>query len=214
VTKRRRRWSVFGARRPSHDLFRSFSAAGANLRQAAELSDELLGSWPDRGDELRREITLCEQEGDRLTHSIKHTLYRSRALPFDRQDAYALASAVDDVVDDIEEASEELAMYQIEAPLEQAQRLAAILRDSGRALAAALDGLARFDGIEAQHTEIRRLEHEGDRVYREGLSDLFEGGIDPMLIIRWKDVLGALEAAIDRCRQASDILQGMVVKYS
>ena len=196
------------------ELFGAFSAAGTNVQEAAELSHALLETWPDRGAELRREISRCEEEGDRITHSIKHALYRSRKTPFDRQDIYALASAVDDVVDDIEEAAEELAMYQIEAPLAQAQELAGVLRDSGRALAQALQGLTRLDGIEAQQIEIRRLEHEGDRIYREALSDLFEGGIDPMLIIRWKDVLGALEAAIDRCRQASDILQGIVVKNS
>jgi uncharacterized protein len=183
------------------------------MQVTAEQAYELLISWPDdRG--LRREITRCEQEGDRITREIIQRLHRSRAAPFDREDAYALAQAIDDVVDEIEEASEELAVYGIEAPMKQAQELGGVVRDSARALRAALDRLKQFDDLESQALEVRRLEHEGDRIYREAVASLFDGGIDPMLVIRWKDVLQGLEDAIDRTRQAMDILQGLVVKHA
>ena len=105
-------------------------------------------------------------------------------------------------------------MYGIEAPMKQAQELGGVVRDSARALRTALDRLKHFDDLESQALEVRRLEHEGDRIYREAVASLFDGGIDPMLVIRWKDVLQGLEDAIDRTRQAMDILQGLVVKHS
>ena len=132
----------------------------------------------------------------------------------DRGDIHALAEAIDDVVDEIEEASEDLVAYGIEAPMEQAQQLAGILRDSARALGRALGGLDRRDSIEREAVAIRDLEHEGDRVYRQAVASLFDGGIDPMLVIRWKDVYQGLEDAIDRTRQAMDILHGLAVKHS
>ena len=165
-----------------------------------------------------------------------HTLHRSKLRPFDRDDIYKLAAAIDDVVDDVEEAVEETLMYRIEAPLEQAEALAGVLRDAARPLALALEGLSRLDEldphpltrrsrdagrdslgallIDPHLRAVRTREKEGDRVYRDALAALFDGGIDPMLIIRWKDVLEAIEEAIDRCRNAADLLGGILVKHS
>ena len=161
-----------------------------------------------------REVRRCEQEGYRLTREIIYRLYRSRIGPGDRGDIYALAEAIDDVVDEIEETSEELAAYSIEAPMEQAQQLAGVVRDSARAVRRALDRFRDGDDVEQQIVEVRDLEHEGDRIYRQAVASLFDGGIDPMLVIRWKDILQGLENAIDRSRQAMDILHGFVLKHS
>jgi predicted phosphate transport protein (TIGR00153 family) len=188
--------------------------AGTNVARAAELAAELFRTWPDDSTKLRAEISECEHRGDELTRLIVHTIHRSRLGPFDRADIYKLAGAIDDVVDDIEEAAEETAMYRIEAPLEQADALAGVLRDASRDLSAALAGLSQLDQIEPYLLSVRRREQEGDRIYRDALAALFEGGIDPLLIIRWKDVLEAIEEAIDRCRHAADIMQGIVVKHS
>jgi uncharacterized protein len=190
-----------------------FAKAGANLVEAGDGVYELLISWPEN-QSLAREIGRCEQEGDRITRRIIHGLHRSRIPADDRGNLYALAEAIDDVVDEIEEASEDLAAYGIEAPMEQAQQLAAIVRDSSRALGRALEGIDRLDSIEREAVKVRDLEHEGDRVYRQAVASLFDGGIDPMLVIRWKDVYQGLEDAIDRTRQAMDILHGLVVKRS
>ena len=190
-----------------------FANAGANLQLAGEGISELLMSWPEKRG-LVGEIGRCEQEGDRVTREIIHGLHRSRIPADDRGDIYALAEAIDDVVDEIEEASEELAAYGIEAPMEQAQQLAGIVRDSARALGRSLGELDHLDSIERGAVEVRDLEHEGDRVYRQAVASLFDGGIDPMMVIRWKDVYQGLEDAIDRSRQAMDILHGLVVKHS
>lgn len=190
-----------------------FVEAGANLQQTAEYAHQLLISWPEN-QELTHQVTQCEQHGDRITRQIIYRLNQSRIGPADRGEIYALAEAIDDVVDQIEEATEELAAYSIEAPMEQAQALAGVVRDSARAMRRALDRLRDGGGVEEEALQIRELEHEGDRIYRQGVASLFDGGIDPMLVIRWKDILQVLEDAIDRTRQAMDILRGFVLKRS
>jgi uncharacterized protein len=211
--QRLRRRISWGGGPGRQDTLRHLAEAGLNLRRAAELAAELFTSWPDDTTKLRKEIAGCEQRGDELTRLIVHAIHQGKLAPFDRGDVYRLAQAIDDVVDDIEEAAEETAMYQIEAPLEQAQALAGVLRDAARDLAAALVGLAESGDIEGHLQSVRLREHEGDRIYRDALAALFEGGVDPMVIIRWKDVLGAIEEAIDRCRNAADHLQQILVKY-
>ena len=111
-------------------------------------------------------------------------------------------------------AAEQLAMNRVEAPMEQAQQLAGVLRDSGRELSAALDDLERLEGVDEHLAEIRRLEQEGDRIYRGALRSLFERSIDPMFVLRWKDIYGALEEAIDRCRSAGNSIESIVVKHT
>jgi uncharacterized protein len=209
---RRRRWTRFGAKPPHPELFDLLAQAAANVQRTAELLHDELAAWPD-GPDLRGEITACEQEGDRLTHKILATLHRIKMSPVDRHDIHALAEAIDDVVDDLEEVSEEIATYRIEAPMEPAQKLSGVARDSGRALRRALVGFRQGESLDAVMDEIRTLEHEGDRLYREALAGLFAVSVDPMLVIRWKDIYQGLEDSIDRCRQAANVLQRIAVKY-
>ena len=209
----RKRWEAFGAKPPQAHIFELLRSAGRNAAESAELIHELLMTWPeDRG--LREEITRREHEGDRLTHKVVNDLRLSKLSPFDREDIFALAGAIDDVVDDIEEVSEQLALREVEAPMEQAQQLASVLRDIGRTLSRALDALEELDGIEGHLAEIRSLEQEGDRIYRSALAALFDGAIDPMFVLRWKDIYEALEEAIDRCRSAGNSLESIVVKHA
>jgi predicted phosphate transport protein (TIGR00153 family) len=217
VSRAKRSWGFRGRsagafERP--EILDPLAEAGANIQRAAELAAELFRSWPDDSAPLRAEIRECEHHGDELTRRIVHTLHRSKLRPFERDDIYKLAAAIDDVVDDIDEAVEETAMYRIEAPLAQAEALAGALRDAAGELAGALDGLSRLDEVDPHLQRVRSHEQEGDRIYRDALAALFDGGIDPMLIIRWKDVLEAIEEAIDRCRNAADILRGVVVKHA
>ena len=191
-----------------NEFFKLFAKAGANLQLTGELIHALLTSWPDEPS-LRNEITRCEQEGDRLTRQIIERLHQTRATPFDRRDIHALAEAIDDVVDEIEEVSEEMAVYDIEAPMDQAQDLAAVVRDSGRAVRRALDRLPDDADLSGEAREVRDLDHEGDRIYREAIASLFDGGIDPMVILRWKDIFQGLEDAVDRSRSLMDMLTGL-----
>ncbi len=192
--------------------FTLFEAAATNLVTAADLLDQMLARWPERS-ELAREILICEQEGDRITGELVHRLNQTFVTPIEREDILQLASGLDDVVDFMEEAADLMGLYKIEAPMEQAQRMAHILVQATREIGLAMPLLRDFSDDIATHTaEIHRLENEGDRTQREGVAALFDTGIDPMLVIRWKDVYERLEEAIDASERVANILSGIVIK--
>ena len=197
----------------AHELYDLLERAGDNACAAAELLHDLMRVWPEQKD-LHARIVDLEHEGDRLTHDIIHRLHRDPAAPIDREDIFALATALDDVVDYTEEAADFLGLYKVEAPMEQAQRLSRVLVEACRSLAQALARLESMSDLGEPLAEVNRLENEGDRIVREALASLFEGGVDPIVIIRWKDVFDRLEQAIDACEHAAHILEGILVKHS
>jgi uncharacterized protein len=193
------------------EFFDLFEEAGGNILRAAGLLEELLNEYPERN-ELAREILICEQEGDRITHDIIQRLNQTFVTPIEREDILDLASALDDIVDFIEEVADYLALYRIEAPMDQAQELARILHQACREVNNAIPRLRTFGDIRHFTVEINRLENEGDRKVREALASLFEHGIDPMMVIRWKDIFERLEEAIDSTERAANILEGVMIK--
>ena len=193
------------------EFFDLFEEAGANAVRAAGLLEQMLEQWPDHGEKLR-DVVVCEQEGDRITHDIIQRLNSTFVTPIDREDIYALASALDDIVDFVEEVSDFLVLYRIEAPNARAQEMARILHQATRAIAGAIPRLRTFKDIHHYTVEVNRLENEGDRVLRDALAALFETGIDPMLVIRWKDIFERLEDAIDATETVANILEGIVIK--
>jgi uncharacterized protein len=201
------------SRRNGVEFFNLFDEAGANILRAAELLDRLLREWPDQ-EGLAREILICEQEGDRITHDVIQLLNHKISAPIDREDVYALASALDDIVDYTEEAADFLGLYNIEAPMVQAQQLSGVLLDSCRNLSIALSQLQEFGDLHRKLVEVNRLENEGDRITREALASLFVNGIDPMIVIRWKDIFERIEQAIDACETVANILETIVVKHA
>jgi uncharacterized protein Yka (UPF0111/DUF47 family) len=121
---------------------------------------------------------------------------------------------MDDVVDYTEEAADLLGLYKIEAPMEQAQALTGVLVKACEQLAEALEHLRGFKGLEHYWIEIHRLENDGDRISRDAVASLFSNGIDPMVVIRWKDMFTVLENAIDATENAAQILEGIAIKNS
>ncbi len=193
------------------EFFDLFEEAGANIVRAAGLLERMVEHWPDNA-ELAREVVICEQEGDRITHDIIQRLNQTFVTPIDREDIYDLASGLDDIVDWIEEVADFFGLYRIEAPMEQASQQAKILNLSCQQVAQAIPRLRTFDDIHHFTVEINRYENEGDRVVREALANLFEAGIDPMLVIRWKDIFERLEDAIDATERVANILEGITIK--
>src|SRR6201989_640975 len=152
--------------------FELFEKAGQNVFLAADLLDRLLATYPhDR--ELAGQILECEHEGDRITHDIIDRLNHTFVTPIDREDIYALASALDDVVDYTEEVADYLGLYKIEAPMDQAQDLAHVLHAAARQIAEAMPRLRGFKDISHYTVEINRLENDGDRITREAIASLF-----------------------------------------
>ena len=194
-------------------FFDLFYQAGQNTLRAARMLREMLQNWPDEGG-LAREILLTEQEGDRITHDIVQRVNTTFVTPLDGEDIYALATQVDDIVDFTEETADFMGLYKIEAPMAQAQAMADVLVKSCEQLAGALAELRGFRDLEQYWIEIHRLENDGDRLYRDAVAALFANGIDPMAVIRWKDIFTVLERAIDATETAAHILEGIVIKNS
>jgi uncharacterized protein len=195
------------------EFFDLFEEAGANILRAADLLDRMLRNYPDTK-ELAREILLCEQEGDRITHDIVQRLNQTFVTPIDREDILELASALDDIVDLTEEVADYLGLYKVEAPMEQAQRLAHILMQASRQIAEAMPRMRDFKDISHYTVEIHRLENDADRVERQAVASLFATGIDPMLIIRWKDIYESLESSVDSCETVANVLEGITIKQA
>jgi uncharacterized protein len=193
------------------EYFDLFVAAGANIARAAGLLDEMLASYPDRR-ELVSVIHDCEQEGDRIVHDVIQRLNHTFVTPFDREDIHELVSVLDDIVDFTDEVADYLGVYKIEAPMEQSQLLAGVLLQAAQQVAEALTHLRGFKNISQHTVEVHRLENEADRIVRDALGALFEGGIDPMVVIRWKDIYERLENAIDSTERAAYIIEGIVIK--
>jgi uncharacterized protein Yka (UPF0111/DUF47 family) len=198
-------------RRSSGDdgLLGLFEESGRNVERTGSLLQELMKEFPERS-ALARDILICEQEGDRITHDIIHRL--SNGTKLDRGDAYELARALDDVVDYAEETADSLELYSVEAPMVQAEELAEVLAGAATAVSGALSLLRQGDDISAKLVEIHRLENEGDRICREAIASLFRSGIDPMVVIRWKDIFESLEQAIDSCETVAHVLEGIELK--
>jgi predicted phosphate transport protein (TIGR00153 family) len=195
------------------EFFDLFEEAGRNILLAADLLDRMLRNYPETK-ELARDILICEQEGDRITHDLIQRLNQTFVTPIDREDILDLASALDDIVDFTEEVADYLGLYKVEAPMEQAQRLAHILMQACRQISEAMPRLRDFKDITHYTVEIHRLENEGDRVTREAIASLFDNGIDPMVVIRWKDLFERLEDAIDATEKVANVISGVVIKNS
>jgi uncharacterized protein len=195
------------------EFFDLFEEAGGNIVRAVSLLETMLEDYPEQED-LAREILICEQEGDRITHDIYQRLNQTFVTPIDREDILALASALDDIVDYTEEVADYLGLYKIEAPMEQAQQLSKVLHQAARQVAEALPRLRGFKDLSHYTVEINRLENDGDRITREAIAALFDNGIDPMVVIRWKDIYERLEEAIDATEHVANIIEGIVIKNS
>jgi len=193
------------------EFFDLFEEAGGNIVRATDLLDQMLRDYPERKD-LAREILITEQEGDRITHDVIHALNNTFVTPIDREDILDLISGLDDIVDFVEEVADYMGLYKIEAPMEQSQHLARILAQAGRQIAEAMPRLRNFDDMSHYTVEVNRLENEGDRIGREAVASLFEEGVDPLVVIRWKDIYERLESAIDATEKVAYILEGISTK--
>jgi uncharacterized protein Yka (UPF0111/DUF47 family) len=202
-------------RRPPIDrtLADLLEESGRNVKRAAVLLRDLVGGFPERGG-LARELERAEDEGDRIAHEIFRRLAAGRRLraPFSVGEGHALVTALDDIVDYAEEVASELTLYRVEAPMEQTMELTEVLVGAAEQIVAALRCMRTQADPAPYLIEIHRLENEGDRIERDALASLFAGGVDPILIIRWKDIVGSLEAAVDACERVAHILEGIALR--
>ena len=195
-----------------HEFFSLYSQASANAVETARLLCELLATFPQDGQALIERIKEREHEGDRLTHEVIDLLNRTFVTPFDRDDMYRLAGALDDVVDNMDEAAHNLVDYGVKQVPERAQQQADVILRATEKLDEAVDQLDGFRDSKDELIALRTLEDEGDTLLRNAIAELFRSGQDAISIIRWKDIHERLEEACDALENAADVLEAILVK--
>lgn len=194
------------------EFFGLYNQAAENVVAIAERLVELLDRFPDGADDLERKVKDLEHEGDRLTYELVDLLNRTFVTPFDRDDMYRLAGALDDVCDHIDEAASRVVGYRVEEIRLQAKEQAQTIRRSAGKLADAVAVLEGFQDSRAHLAELRDLEHVADRILQDSISTLFMARADPLEVIRWKDIHESLEDAMNACEHAANVLEAIVVK--
>jgi len=194
------------------EFFELFSQASANTIDIARLLTQLLDRFPDDGAELIQQIKALEHTGDRLTHEVVDLLNRTFVTPFDREDIYRLATALDDVCDNVDEAADNLGSYGASPVPPKAREQADVILRATMRLDEAVQRLEGFKDSSRSLEALRELEDEGDILIRDAVSELFRSEPDAVQIIRWKDVHERLEEAVDSCQEAADVLEAIFVK--
>jgi uncharacterized protein Yka (UPF0111/DUF47 family) len=194
------------------EFYGLFDRAGQNTLQAARLAERRFREFP-QASVSQADVKAVEAAGDQITHDIIQLLNTQYVTPFDREDIYELATAIDDVVDHIEEACDLLELYNLEQPARRAVEQCDIIVGATEQLAVALSGLKGLRGVQQALVLVKQKEDEGDRLVREAIGSLFhDSRIDPLVVIRWKDIYDSLEDAIDACETAANVLGNIVVK--
>jgi predicted phosphate transport protein (TIGR00153 family) len=192
-------------------FYDDFVAMAKQIRHGAALLEAMLAPdrpiW-DKADEIKE----VEHECDNLTHQIIQRLHRTFVTPLDREDIFGLARSLDDVMDAIDATAAIVRLYQIELVRPDARVLARIIKASVEQVVVALQALERKVGVAEPAVEINRLENEADRAHQTAVRRLFEEERDPIVIIKWKEILDFLEDATDRCEDVANVLEGVVVK--
>ena len=188
-----------------------FVEDAANVLGGARLLEAMLRSYYEierRAGELRD----AEHRGDEISHDIGHRLEQTFVTPFDREDIYALISALDDVIDLVEETADTFVLYRIEAPTPAAIELATIVVRQCEQLHEALLHLRGFRGLDKYWIEVHRLENEGDQVSRAAIADLFDQTTDAIGIIKWRKIYNSLEETVDACEDVANIIERITLK--
>ncbi len=194
------------------EFYELYSRSSANLVEISRLLVSFLEQFPADGAEVVRDIKELEHEGDRLTHEVVNLLNRTFVTPFDRDDMYRLAGALDDICDHVDEAAGNIASFGVERIRPAALEQARIIHRAATKLDEAVGRLEGFRDAERQLAELHGLEDEGDRVEREAISELFRSGEEAISVIKWKDIHERLEEAVDACKRAGHVLEAILVK--
>ncbi len=203
------RFSLTPQRREFFDLF---ARSSSNAVDIARLLVELFLRYPQDGAELIARIKEHEHTGDQLTHDVVGLLNRTFVTPFDRDDIYRLATAIDDVCDFVDETADNLGSYGVSEVPERARQQADVILRATIMLDEAIQRLEGFKDSSHQLIELRALEDEGDQLLRDAVGELFRSGADALAVIRWKDIHEGLEEAVDACENAADVLEAILVK--
>ena len=194
-------------------FFDLFIDAAENIRAGARLFNDMM----DRGEvseRVVREIFEIEHKGDLITHDIIKKLNTTFITPIDREDIYALAAALDDVIDLIEASADRLILFKIQRPTVEAVAMADYLHRATSEIVTGVTLLKEKKFTNESCIEINRLENEVDRIHKEAIARLFDVEKDPVTILKWKEIYETIEDATDRCEDVANILEGVVLKHA
>ena len=194
-------------------FFDLFVQDAANVLDGARQLEAMLRSY-DNPDKAAKKIREVEHRGDEISHDIGRRLEQSFVTPFDREEIHALISALDDILDDIEQVADTFVLYRIEGPTKTSIKQAALVVQACETIHEALSNLRGFKDMDKYIVEIHRLENEGDRLCRSAIAGLFDDGAKTMEVLKWKDVYQQLEDAIDKCEDVADAIERIVVKHA
>ncbi|MDH4230489.1 MAG: DUF47 family protein [Nitrospirota bacterium] len=197
------------------DFFEIFDRAALNITKAATLLVALMENF-DNLDQRAKEIYEVEQEGDILTHEIMKKLNKTFLTPIDREDIYALASRMDDVLDLIWGAVDRLTIFKVAESTPAAVTISKDLLATTEVMHKAIHKLKEknYSHVQEYCIEINRLENRVDRDFRDALARLFEEVKDPILIIKWKEIYEHLENCSDKCEDVANIIEAIVLKHA
>ncbi|HKY59197.1 MAG TPA: DUF47 family protein [Aeromicrobium sp.] len=190
-----------------------FSESASHLIDGAALLVQILDANADR-EAIAEQMREAEHQADETTHRIVKQVNSTFITPFDREDIYALASSLDDVMDYMDETVDLILLYGVgELPAEFAGQVD-VLQRGAQLTAEAMPRLRSMKNLEEYWIEINRLENQGDRSYRRILADLFSGNYKTMDVLKLKDIVNSLEKAIDALESVANTVEQIAVKES
>ena len=195
--------------------FAFFSQMTSYIFDASRLLVEMLADGGQhKYDEYAQRIKSIEHACDELTHTVSTRLNQSFITPFDREDIFVLSTALDDIVDLIDEAARAMVMFDLHESSSHARHFADVLHRMAVQLHEIINVLAKPVGITPRLVEIHRLENEGDDIYHAAIAELFRQQTDPLTVLKWKEIYEKLEAAVDRCENVANIIESMIIKHT
>ena len=198
---------------PRNDrFFDLFSLSASNIRLAAEQFLHLMKDFTKVEEKVRR-LKDVESEGDRITHEIIDLLNSSFITPIDREDIYALAGKLDDVLDEIEGVGSRMHLFAVERPTQECVEMVEIIVRQAEEIEQAVKNLKQFTKLKDFLVEIHRLENQADEINRRMVAKLFQDGTgDVINLIKWKEIYSRLEHTADRAEDVANVIEDIAVK--
>lgn len=196
------------------EYFTFFTQMTEKIQEASTVLVEMMQGESQNFESFAKQIKDIEHNCDELTHKITTKLTKSFITPFDREDIFTLAVALDDVCDYIDAAARAVLMYNIREINDHSKHLAKVIQVLAMEIHSAVSMLKNPDGLNQHIVEIHRLENEADDVYFRAVGELFHKPSDPLTVIKWKELYEILENATDRCESVANIIESMILKHN
>ena len=196
------------------EYFIFFTQMTEKIQEASGILVEMLADGSVNFETFSKRIKDAEHACDELSHKITVKLNKSFVTPFDREDIYTLAVALDDVCDYIDAGARAIVMYDIHEINDHARQLARVIQSLSNEINSAILMLKKPNDINRHFVEIHRLENEADEIYFRANGELFKQETDPIALIKWKELYEILENATDRCESVANIIESIILKHN